>query len=98
LPKGAAVENPSSRLIHRVTPEYPIGAKAKHIQGHVVMDVQVLNDGGVGNVDVVSGNPVLAEAAVNAVRQWKYQPYFVDGHSVESQTRVTINFLLAPPN
>ncbi len=46
----------------------------------------------------MSGNPVLAEAAVNAVRQWKYQPYFVDGRSVESQTRVTINFLLAPPN
>ncbi len=49
--KADPAEGPSSRLIHRVTPEYPVSAKAKHIQGHVVMNVQVLNDGGVGNVE-----------------------------------------------
>jgi TonB family protein len=96
--KGDASENPASRLVHRVAPEYPAAAKAKHIQGRVVMDIQVLNDGGVGNVEVVYGNPLLTEAAVNAVRQWKYQPYLVDGRSVESQTRVTINFMLARTN
>jgi TonB family protein len=84
----------SSRLIHRVEPQYPLEAQTRHIQGSVVLDVQVLAQGTVGNIDVVQGDPLLSEAAVQAVRQWKYQPYLVDGRAVESQTRITINFKL----
>jgi len=83
-----------SRLIHRVEPEYPLEAREKHIQGSVVLDVQVQGEGTVGNIDVVQGDPLLSEAAIQAVRQWKYQPYLVDGRPVESQTRITINFTL----
>lgn len=89
-------DSAGGRLIHRVEPEYPSGARTQRIQGSVVLDVQVLGDGTIGNISIVKGNPVLAEAAVQAVRQWKYQPYVLDGRSVESQTRVTINFSLPP--
>jgi len=91
---AATASSSSSRLIHRVEPQYPLEAKAKRIQGSVVLDVQVQGEGAVGNIDVIQGDPLLSEAAVQAVRQWKYQPYFVDGRPVESQTRITIKFTL----
>lgn len=93
---AGATASPGGRLIHRVEPEYPADARAQHIQGSVVLEVQVLGDGTVGNISIVTGNPLLAEAAAQAVRQWKYQPHVLDGRSVESQTRVTINFSLPP--
>ena len=84
----------ASRLIHRVEPEYPEAARARHLQGPVVLDVQILGDGRVGTVATVSGDPVLAEAAVTAVKQWRYRPFFRDGQQVGSQTRITIKFTL----
>jgi TonB family protein len=93
-PSVQADATPSSRLIHRVEPEYPEEAKTRNIQGAVVLNIQVLGDGSVGKIDVLQGDATLAEAAVRAVRQWKYQPYLVDGRPVESQTRITFNFAL----
>ncbi len=84
----------SSRILRRVDPEYPAAAANQHIQGPVVLDVQVLSDGTIGTIRIVSGNPLLTEAAVHAVRQWKYQPNFVNGRAVEGQTRITVNFSL----
>ncbi len=83
-----------TRLIHRVEPVYPPAARAQQIQGAVTLDVHIGAEGAVHNIEVVEGNPVLAEAAVQAVRQWKYRPYSVDGRPVEMQTRVTIRFTL----
>jgi len=91
---SAPASSSPSRLIHRVEPQYPLEARERHIQGSVVLDVQVQGEGAVGNIDVVQGDPLLSEAAVDAVRQWRYQPYFVDGRPVESQTRITIKFTL----
>ncbi len=85
-------------VIRSVEPQYPPDARHQQIQGPVVLDVQVLRDGSVGTIGIVSGNPLLTEAAVHAVRQWKYQPNVVNGRTVESQTRVTINFTLPPAN
>jgi TonB family protein len=87
-------EPSGSRLIRRVEPEYPADARAQGIQGPVVLDVQIGGDGAVTNVDVVSGDPLLANAAVQAIKQWRYRPYFVDGRAVESQARITIRFTL----
>lgn len=87
-------EPSGSRLIRRVEPEYPAEARAQGIQGTVVLDVQIGGDGSVTNVDVVSGNALLASAAVQAIKQWRYRPYFVDGRLAESQTRITIRFTL----
>ena len=95
-PTRTSADSPTGRLIHRVEPSYPAEARKQHIQGSVVLEVQVLSDGTVGNISIVKGNPLLAGAAVQAVRQWKYQPYVMDGRSVESQTRVTISFSLPP--
>jgi TonB family protein len=89
---GDAGKSSAARLIHQVKPEYPPEARAKGIQGPVVLDVQVQGDGRVGTVKVVSGDPVLSEAAVRAVKQWVYQPFSVDRKPVERQTRVTIRF------
>jgi TonB family protein len=86
----------ASRLIHRVEPLYPPDARAQHLQGLVALDVQIGGEGAVHNIAVVEGDPVLAEAAVQAVRQWKYRPYSVDGRPVEMQTRITIRFTLPP--
>ncbi len=81
-------------MIHSTEPEYPAEARMQHIQGVVVLDVQIGQDGAVHNIAVVEGNPVLAEAAVKAVRQWRYRPSAVDGRPVEMQTRITIRFKL----
>ena len=85
-----------TRLIRRVDPQYPEAARTQRIQGLVTLDVQIGGEGAVHNIAVVEGNPLLAEAAVQAVRQWRYQPYFVDGRPVEMQTRITIRFTLPP--
>lgn len=81
-------------LLHRVEPEYPETARAQHIQGSVVLDVQVLPNGDVGNVNVISGDPVLARAAVTAVKQWRYEAADSNGQKIESQTQITIRFVL----
>jgi len=86
----------ASRLIHRVEPQYPPDARERHIQGSVTLDVQIAGEGVVRTVAVVEGDPVLAEAAIEAVRQWRYRPYSVDGRPVDMQTRITIKFTLPP--
>jgi TonB family protein len=94
--QATARASSSSGLIHRVEPQYPPEARERHVQGSVVLNVQVQGGGTVGNIDVIQGDPLLTEAAVQAVRQWRYQPYLVDGRPVETQTQVTINFTLPP--
>lgn len=87
------VKAPVTRLIRRVDPDYPEAATAQHVEGPVVLDVQVLNDGTVGDIQILSGNPLLAEAAVKAVRQWQYQPFAAQGAG-SSQVQVTVKFSL----
>lgn len=90
----AEPQTPVTRLIRRVDPEYPEAAAAQHIEGPVVLDVQVLTDGTVGNIQVLSGNPLLTEAAVKAVKQWQYQPFTVAGEGSSTQMQVTVRFSL----
>jgi TonB family protein len=96
LRSNSAPDGSGTRLIHRVQPEYPPEARARNLQGSVVLNIQIHGDGTVGEVDVASGNPILADAAVEAVRQWRYKANFANGHPVESQTRITVNFILPP--
>jgi protein TonB len=83
-------------LIHRVEPQYPAEARAQKIQGLVTLEVQIGTEGAVHNIAVIDGKSILAEAAVEAVRQWRYQPYTANGRPVEVQTRVRIRFTLPP--
>ena len=94
-PSGSATAHGARRsLIHKVDPEYPAEARARRIQGPVVLDIEVLGDGAVGTIAVVSGDPVLTPSAINAVKQWRYQPASANGKTIESQTRVTVKFTL----
>jgi TonB family protein len=81
-------------LVHRVEPEYPEEARQQQIQGPVVLDVHINQDGTVQEVKMVSGDSVLAQAAMDAVKQWRFKPHTVNGHPAEMQTRVTLNFRL----
>ena len=81
-------------LLYRVEPDYPEAARQAQIQGAVVLDVHIGPGGGVQEVTVVSGHPLLAQAATDAVKQWRFKPHQVEGHAVEMQTRITLNFRL----
>ena len=79
-------------LIKRVQPKYPQAALAVHTQGAVQIEATINKEGNVVNPKVLHGDQVLARAAVEAVRQWRYKPYYLDGEPVEIQTEITITF------
>ncbi len=79
-------------LIKRVQPKYPPSALATHTQGAVQIEAVINKEGNVTNAKVLSGDPVLAKAALDAVRQWRYKPYYLDSEPVEIETQITINF------
>jgi len=79
-------------LVFKVDPEYPPVARLARIQGSVVLHAIIGKDGTVQQLQVVSGNPLLAAPALNAVKNWRYRPYLVDGQAVEVETTVTVNF------
>ena len=81
-------------LLHRVEPEYPEEARQQQIQGLVVLDVRISRDGEVQKVNVVSGQYLLADAAITAVKMWRFNPRKVKGQATEMQTTVTLNFRL----
>jgi TonB family protein len=83
-----------ARLIYRLEPQYPGDALAAHRSGDIVLEVFVGKDGAVASVRTVSGDPLLAGAAEDAVRKWRYEPYRVHGHTAEFQTEVTLRFAL----
>jgi protein TonB len=81
-------------LLHRVEPDYPEEARQQQIQGTVVLDVRTGRDGVVQEVKLISGQSLLAEAAIAAVKQWRFKPRTVKAEPVEMQTTVTLNFQL----
>jgi len=87
-------EEAEGSLLHRVEPDYPEAARQQQIQGMVVLDLHVGQDGRVRKVTLVNGPPVLAQAATAAVKQWRFKPYQVSGRPAEMQTRITLNFRL----
>jgi TonB family protein len=82
------------RLIKRVNPTYPSTALQQRISGAVQLQALIGTDGRVHNIKVVKGHPFLATAAIDAVRQWQYEPYKLNGQAVDLQTQITINFNL----
>lgn len=84
-----------ANLIHDVPPTYPPEAGRARIEGMVVLVAVIGKDGTVQDVRVESGVPVLAQAAIEAVKQWRYKPYLLNGEPVEVDSRITINFTLS---
>jgi protein TonB len=81
-------------LLKRVQPVYPHAAMQMRVAGSVQIQATIDKGGNISSVKVLSGDPILARAAVDAVKQWKYKPYMLDGDAVEIQTQVTVNFKL----
>ena len=106
LPPASAAKAPVSDLlevsedfaddqvIHRVHPSYPKQALAKKLHGNVVLQVIVSKQGKVDSLALISGDPVLGQAAQSAVKQWRYKPYWHNGEPTDFQTRVTVDFKL----
>jgi periplasmic protein TonB len=85
----------SGLLVRRVQPNYPPLARQARIQGTVVLHAVISKDGSIENLTLVSGHPMLAPSAIDAVKQWKYKPYLLNGEPVEVDTEVQVNFTLA---
>jgi protein TonB len=82
-------------LIKKVTPNYPQLAKQARIQGSVVLQAEISKDGTIQNLQLISGHPMLAPAAIEAVKQWRYKPYLLNGEPVAVETQVVVNFSLS---
>jgi len=81
-------------LAHRVTPIYPQQARQLRVEGAVTLDATVGEDGNVHEVKVLKGDRILAQAASDAVRQWRYQPFQLNGKPISMHTQITIQFKL----
>lgn len=82
------VENP-------VQPDYPMLARQMKVQGSVVLEALISKDGGIQDLQVLRGPAILADAARQAVRQWRFKPYLQDGQAVETQAHITVNFTIS---
>jgi TonB family protein len=83
-------------LVTRVQPQYPDDARQARIQGAVVLRTEIDKNGDVEDVSLVSGHPLLAPAAIEAVKQWKFKPYLLNGQPIGVETQVTVAFELSP--
>jgi protein TonB len=81
-------------LIRKVEPPYPPLAKSARIQGPVVLFAVISRSGTIDNLRVLSGHPMLVQAAIDAVKQWRYRPYILNQEPIEVETQITINFVL----
>lgn len=82
-------------LVYRVQPIYPPIARQARIQGTVELRAIVSKAGTIENLAVVSGHPMLVKSAAEAVRQWRYRPYLLNGDPIEVETDITVNFVLS---
>lgn len=95
---GIAIEDRAEqpgKLVRQVRPVYPAEAKEARITGKVRLEAAVAKDGKIQDLKIVSGHPLLAAAAVEAVRQWEYAPVEKDGQPVAFKTQIDLNFTLA---
>lgn len=101
-PKVAAPQKPlrvssgvvAGNKISGPNPVYPAIAKTARIQGQVVLQATISKGGTIENLHAVSGPPMLYQSAIDAVRQWRYKPYILNGEAVEVETTIQVNFTL----
>lgn len=82
-------------VTHPVTPDYPLLARQMKVQGSVILEALIGRDGTIQELKVVSGPAILAEAAREAVKQWRFKPYMQNGQAIETQARITVNFTIS---
>lgn len=81
-------------MIHSVHPVYPKAARKAHIEGEVLLNYLITKTGDVREIHIVSGNPALVPAAIEAVKQWRYTPCIFNGEPTETRTTVSLSFTL----
>lgn len=86
----------AANLLQKTDPQYPPLARQARIQGVVVLEAQINKEGTVENLNVVTGHPLLIQAATDAVKQWVYKPVMLNGAPVDVVTSITVNFVLPP--
>jgi protein TonB len=91
-PKRITSQFSEGQLVNRVEPVYPQIAKISGIQGQVKLHAIIGRDGRIQSLSAVSGHPLLLRAAMEAVEQWRYRPYVLNGEAVEVETFITVNF------
>jgi protein TonB len=82
----------AGNLLSQTKPIYPPIAKAAHVSGAVVLHAIISKTGAIQNLTVISGPEMLRASALDAVRQWKYKPYILNGDPTEVETTITVNF------
>lgn len=93
-PLRVSPETMASRIVSKVEPVYPEEARRSGTQGLVVLDVLIGADGTVRHLQPASGNPTLAKSAMDAVRQWRFEPYRASGPPLEVETSIAVEFRL----
>jgi len=84
-----------TKLVSQPRPTYPLEAKQARIQGVVQLSAIIGKDGAIQHLEVIAGHPLLVQAALDAVRQWVYQPTLLNGQPVEVVTQIDVNFTLS---
>jgi protein TonB len=84
-----------TKLVSMSRPVYPPEAKAARIQGVVKLNATIAKDGTIQHLEVISGHPLLAQSALEAVKQWVYQPTLLNGQPVEVITDIDVNYTLS---
>jgi TonB family protein len=86
----------ASKLVtHQVTPDYPLLAKQMKVQGAVILQALIGKEGTIQDLQVLSGPSILSSAAREAVKQWRFKPYYQSGQAVETQAKITVNFTIS---
>ena len=92
--KSVPPEEMQNNVISKVPPKYPVEAKERGIQGVVTLKAVINKQGSVENLNVLTGPKELQQSALDAVRQWVYKPYLVNGEPVEVETTINVTYSL----
>jgi protein TonB len=94
--ESIAISADASQLVtHSVRPGYPMLARQMKVQGSVILQALISRDGAIQDLHVMSGPPILAGAAREAVKQWRFKPHYLGAEAVETQAKITVNFTIS---
>ena len=91
-PVGISSGSAQQLVIYQVTPKYPAAARQLHVQGTVVLQAVIGKDGNIVRLNALSGHSLLVPAALDAVKKWRFKPYYLNGSPVEADTQINVKF------
>ncbi len=91
----AQISSGTGIIVRQVKPDYPLLARQMKVQGSVILQAMISREGNIQGLQVVSGPPILANAAQEAVKQWRFKPHYEGSEAVETQAKITVNFTIS---